>query len=351
MRRQFCAAFSLLLALSSNGFSPAAAQLSRDPEARVAAFEGALFGNVSSGEPLDKRLAVIEGNLFAEQKAGSVSERLDAIARVLDPGSATTLASPLGPASGLLSGQPLVAPERERRQGRVDVSVQSSPELDNLFQKGTQSYQEGRLGEAEQFFQQVLKEDHDNVNALYNLGALAEERGDLHGAHDYYRLAVNVNPEDRQLRAAVDEVGQELSRRQASEDRAQAERRFALEAERTRLELKARRDEQALREQQARQDQQALREQQARYELAARRQKRVRELPVLPVARLPAVSFTSGRRSSRLGGGSLLRSVAGLAHSGTRIGLTAAAIHCPKCRRTIMGSSWLGFFGLRPNLP
>ncbi|HEY9871650.1 MAG TPA: tetratricopeptide repeat protein [Candidatus Obscuribacterales bacterium] len=341
MRRKLCVAVSLFVAFSGNWSLVARAQSSASPETRLAQFEVILFGSSRSAEPLEQRLQALESNVFGQPKSGYVAARLDAIGQIVQPGSASTFMPPPAPGLDATGSTADAPPEIEHKHPPVDASPAETAQLSDLLRQGVDRFKQGRLDEAEQSFHRVIDHDRNNVHALYNLGAIAEQRGELADAHNYYSLALGINPADRQIEAALNEVSRELSERQASlsargngartrpaDSQAQAEREFALSAERTRRE------------------QQALREQQARLAGQARREQKARQRPAVPVIGIPQVSFTSGRRS----GGSFLRSAAGVARAGTRFGLTAAAIHCPKCRRAIMGAQWLDIFGVRPNL-
>lgn len=320
MRGRFCVALSLFFAFSSSGSLVARAQSSASPETRVAQFEVDLLGNVRDGEALDERLQTLESNVFRQASTGDVKQRLDAISKVVEPDSATPLVPPQAagfdaPASGP-PGHPAVEPE----QAWAGLEAANPGDL---LKQGIEKFKAGQLDDAEQLFHRVIAYDRNNVHALYNLGAIAEWREQLAEAQDYYRLALSVNPGDREIQAAADEVAREMGRHQRSASvqgsgasahpavaAARAERDFTLSAEKTRLEQQVRRG------------------------------------PLLPIAGVPQVRFASSAR----GAGSLLRSAAGVAQAGTRFGLAAAAIHCPKCRRAIMGAQWLDILGVRPNL-
>src|SRR5262249_54291943 len=184
-----------------------------------------------------------------------------------------------------------------------------------------------------QVFQQVLDKDPNNSDALYNLGALSEQRGDLDGALSRYRGALRLNPQDPQLKGTVEEISLELERRrleaeahaQVAEARAQAAeaQAQAAQAQTQAAEERARADRQfALQAQKDRRESQRISEPRAPMMMA-----------------FPLIRFSSAGRVARNttglglgGGGSVVRRAAGFGLTGTRIGLTLAAIHCPKCR-------------------
>jgi len=352
MRRELHALLSLFIAFSSNGNLSALAQPSTSSEAQLGKLERLLFGNVRDGAPLEQRLDMLETNVFGERKTGNISARLEALGKVVNPGSAMTLMPPQAPALDLGQAEPAAAPDRERKQGHVDFSVNQSPGLNDLLKQGTESYRAGRLDDAEKSFRQVLSRDRNNADALYNLGALSEQRGDLDGALNYYRLALSANPQDEQLRATVNEITQELAKRQAAGARAQDAETRAQEAEARAQAAEARAQAAESRAQAAQASNQAgqafnLKAQKSYAEEVARYQNQISQPPMIPVSgmptiRLPAIRMVSGGRARGVasfsgGGTSFLRSATGFALNGARLGINIAAWHCPKCRRFFFG--------------
>ena len=59
------------------------------------------------------------------------------------------------------------------------------------------------MDEAEVLFKEVLSHDPRNVDAFYDLGAIAESRGDLIGALSNYHAALALRPGDKELKEAV----------------------------------------------------------------------------------------------------------------------------------------------------
>ncbi len=342
MRRKFLIALSLLVLLSGHTTLAVFAQSSASPDSRLARFEQVLFGNARSSGTIEDRLAAIELQVLGEYKTGSATARLDEIGKVVNLTSTSPLMPPLAPGTDLAQSEPAAAPAPERKQGRVDTTAFTTPDNSDLVKQGMQRYQEGKFTEAEQIFQRVLADDPQNPDALYNLGALAEQRGDLDSALSSYRLALRVNPQDPQLRGTVEEISLELGRRQAAQDRARA-----AEAEARQLEARAQAAEARAQaaEDRARADRQfAVQAQRDREFADARRPQKVRR-PRVPVLGVPMIRFASGGGNvapRALGGGgggstSLIRRAAGFGLNGARIGLTMAAIHCPKCARNFAG--------------
>jgi hypothetical protein len=72
-----------------------------------------------------------------------------------------------------------------------------------LLARGAVLHKEGKVDEAEAIFRDVLAHDPCNVDAFYDLGAIAEARGDLIGALGSYHAALALRPGDKELKEAV----------------------------------------------------------------------------------------------------------------------------------------------------
>lgn len=96
---------------------------------------------------------------------------------------------------------------------QLDLTVQN--ESRKVLQHGATLHKEGRLNEAEDVFRKVLVMDPKNADAFFNLGALAEGRGDLVTALGHYRAALALNPQDLQIKEAVSSMEESLQKGQS----------------------------------------------------------------------------------------------------------------------------------------
>lgn len=78
--------------------------------------------------------------------------------------------------------------------------------LAEILRYGTRKHAQGDLAEAEAAFKHVLSRDPQNVDAFFDLGALAEQKGDLFTALSDYRAALALHPGDAQIKEAVASV-------------------------------------------------------------------------------------------------------------------------------------------------
>lgn len=82
---------------------------------------------------------------------------------------------------------------------------------ETVLKLGIRKFQAGDMVESEKLFKSVLAIDHTNTTAYFNLGVIAESRGDLPGALQNYQAALQTRPDDRQLQEAVTQISSRLT--------------------------------------------------------------------------------------------------------------------------------------------
>jgi tetratricopeptide (TPR) repeat protein len=85
-----------------------------------------------------------------------------------------------------------------------------------LLKCGISKHRLGDDAEAEEYFKQALKIDHENADAFFNLGVIAEQKGDLELASRNYRAALRSDPTDKEFQAAELEVEKSIATRQSN---------------------------------------------------------------------------------------------------------------------------------------
>ncbi|HEY9775397.1 MAG TPA: tetratricopeptide repeat protein [Planktothrix sp.] len=179
-------------------------------EERVSNLERGIFGKTSKG-PLDKRLQKIhealgiKGSKFAAPDYGvKPSVASEAPQSTVAPPGASTNSTPAPELQATASAP--VAPPATASNSTAPNGMTTK----QLLQLGAQKFAKGDTVQAESLFQQVLMRDPNNVDAYFNLGALAERRGDLSGALDQYKKAQTLNPSDNEITQAVVSVQDQL---------------------------------------------------------------------------------------------------------------------------------------------
>lgn len=126
-----------------------------------------------------------------------------------------------------------------RQEARIDYAEELAEE-DRLLADGMKRFSEGRVEEAQTIFQKVLAINPQSANAYFNLGVVAEERGDLSTALHNYRTALNLAPGEEDIAGAVAAVEGKLSKQLSVDARNSASREFELAAARAKKEPRAR---------------------------------------------------------------------------------------------------------------
>jgi tetratricopeptide (TPR) repeat protein len=175
----------------------------KSPEViKIGDIEEVIYGEEFADKSLGERLSRLEVKLFGRTGSGTTSERLEKIESQLKYGTDLApnveLAPPIAPMLDLSqSNRAEASPTDQVRQ--ADYAVDARSALD----EATQLYSEGRTQEAQNAFQKILIRDPDNVDALYNLGVIAEEKGNVDIALINYRKALSLNPSDNEIKQAV----------------------------------------------------------------------------------------------------------------------------------------------------
>lgn len=81
---------------------------------------------------------------------------------------------------------------------------------DSQLEQAIRLHQDGKVVEAETSLQQILQNHPGNADACFSLGAIAETKGDLTKALDYYTSAMQANPTDEEARIAVAEISRKI---------------------------------------------------------------------------------------------------------------------------------------------
>lgn len=219
-------------------FAAAQSGAAKTDEKRLVEFEEILFGEERTDKSVESRLRSIEDNMFGKAGSGSVASRLDAIGKKINAGRSSLLSPPMAPTldtrqwSKAEDAADLYPPvnsasepiERATESDRATATLRRAGEL----------YSQGRVNDAEKMFRNVLSIDRNSTDAHFNLGAIAESKGDLAAALKEYKTAYQINPSDGELRDAVISVERKL----AEAARAQEAQRLQDAEQRKRDQLK-----------------------------------------------------------------------------------------------------------------
>ena len=210
----------------------------------LGSLEQKLFFKSYGDETDDARLARLEKHLFGQQMEGAFQERLN---RVM--GAASPQTNPDGSVSGMSSQQsssttnsvkpPTEAELKERAEddrqaamerAKIAVAAARDEQTNKLIESGVSLWRAKRGTEALQYFEQALKADPHNANALYYAGIVYESKKSYIEALSSYRKASNEDPGNQEYNEAVVAVQKLMNSRPAIDPKQAEISKLATEA-------------------------------------------------------------------------------------------------------------------------
>ncbi len=196
-------------------------------KALLATLEQKLFFKSYPDEDVEARLARIEKRVFGDAMQGDFAQRLEKV-----KGAVAPQVNPDGTMSG--GGEPAtvsVAPpvQQQKRQpenpqsdmerARIAVMAAKEEEVAKLLAEGVEMWRQKRGPQAIERFEQVLRLDQHNAEALFNLGVVYESANSLIEASTSYHRAAEENPNNKDYRDAVNAVEKKLAARKKTDDK------------------------------------------------------------------------------------------------------------------------------------
>jgi tetratricopeptide (TPR) repeat protein len=204
--------------LASFAASDSSAALSYVDLVKLGESEKLLFGSAHKNLPSSERIQALEIELFGGKHQGTYHNRIVAIQSALASGKTNLLMPPMAAeldrsANAAVSSQaPLPGADSTRPDSEeATASAGSDERVKEILHQALKQYSTGQYSEAEASFKQVLKLDKSNTDAYFNLGAMAESRGDLKAALNYYKSASKIDPGDGDIQRAVNGVESKLA--------------------------------------------------------------------------------------------------------------------------------------------
>jgi len=201
-------ALSTIFSSNIGAFALSATGLSSAQMNKLEKQENFLFGHAKEDKDIDFRLDAVEKVVFGQTHDGNFGDRVDLIDKMIGKSKEEIVLLPQAPkldtASEQVSAPPNVVKETYEAEPAVGVSQAN-------LERATALYSQGNLNEAEKLFKQVATTDSRNVDAVYNLGVIAEDKHDYKSALDYYKKAMKLNPGDNDLAEAVRNMTQKIA--------------------------------------------------------------------------------------------------------------------------------------------
>jgi tetratricopeptide (TPR) repeat protein len=250
-----------LAASSANSSATAVSGDDAFDSTKMSAAEKLYFGSSFEQLPAEQRIDKLERGVFGRNRSGSLNKRFERIASALGAQKlAASDASGSAPASAdhavCKDATPLASvtdtslqpePKPEAKvESKTEQKVESKTEekseekliataaasdskksqaaeqaaidapVQALLKSGMAAHRGGQTQMAEAHFKAALSLDPRCADAFYNLGSIAESKGDLLSALTNYRAALGINPLDRELQNAVKSVEDDVAKSRAT---------------------------------------------------------------------------------------------------------------------------------------
>jgi tetratricopeptide (TPR) repeat protein len=208
---------------------------------RIAAAEKLYFGSSFEQLSVDQRIDKLERGVFGRNRSGSFSKRFERIASALgaeklagasfsgnmpesvEHAGSKDIAPPSSIGDASLKSEPKLEEKLVASAGSADSKKSQAAEqsetnapVQALLKSGMAAHKSGQIQMAERHFKAALALDPRCADAFYNLGSIAESKGDLLSALTNYRAALGINPLDRELQNAVKSVEDDVAKSRAT---------------------------------------------------------------------------------------------------------------------------------------
>lgn len=115
--------------------------------------------------------------------------------------------APLPPEQTQKNSAPASSESRQKQADATFRLTRASLQTNTVLEHAYEALQSGRDDEAQGDYEQVLRADGKNTDALLGLATLAARQGQVDKAHDYYLRALEADPGDSTARAGVLSTG------------------------------------------------------------------------------------------------------------------------------------------------
>jgi tetratricopeptide (TPR) repeat protein len=228
-RSAICLAQSLLLLIGNGTLAYA---ITGSSNSSLDSFEKSVFGETHNMLSESVRLKDLEMNLFGKARTGTDADRISGISKALGGSKNNNLLMPaLAPQLDTSSEHSLQsAPSNNHDSSSVPAITASGDAEKETLRNAMNLYSQGRTDDAEKQFRKALSINKNSADAYYNLGVIAEGKGDFSGALNSYRSAARINPSDTDLANAISGVENKLQdKTNAAQHQVQAQQQAALE--------------------------------------------------------------------------------------------------------------------------
>ncbi|MCV6636718.1 tetratricopeptide repeat protein [Candidatus Albibeggiatoa sp. nov. NOAA] len=101
---------------------------------------------------------------------------------------------------------------KKKPSRRTQITQKPSPQLNQALKTAQHYHGQGKFSQAAQIYQQILRAEPNNPDALHLLGVLFAQTGDLTQAEHFIRKAITFKPKDAEYHSHLGNVLKEMGR-------------------------------------------------------------------------------------------------------------------------------------------
>lgn len=180
---------------------------------RLSCLEAEISGKSSSGS-IENRIRKLELAVFGKSKSGALGPRIKSLEDFAGISESNELPPAAPDIKAAVSGKKptsSASPGSDKDKLQAKSKAVKTEDLEKSLEAAVTLHRQGKVSEAEQSLQAILHDSPGNADAYFSLGAIAESRGDLQAALDFYTSAMQANPGDAEASKAVSEISRKIT--------------------------------------------------------------------------------------------------------------------------------------------
>lgn len=181
---------------------------------KLGSVETIIVGGKNSRAPIEERIKSLEIKVFGKVQSGNLAARLSALEKFAGCENSSDAMPAVAPQIHKSENANAAGRSSGKRVAEIRTAKKNGEPLDARLEAAVKLHHDGKTLEAEQSLKKILEENPKNADAFFSLGAIAESRGDLRAALEFYTTAMQYNPNDSESKDAVADLSRRLTAQQ-----------------------------------------------------------------------------------------------------------------------------------------